>query len=244
MTLHLGAAWAALVASPLFGIALTLGAYEVGRFAFRRGRGHPLLNPVLVAIVIVAGVLLLTGVAYEQYWRGASSIALLLGPATVALAVPLFRQFDRVREAAWPILTSVVLGALTGVVSGVGITTVLGGSDELARSMAPKSATTPVAIALAEQIGGAPALTAVLTIFTGVFGAVVGPAVLTAVRVRDARVRGLALGASAHGIGTSSAFGESQLAGSFAGLAMALTAFATALVLPLLAPVLAMLLRG
>ncbi len=242
MTPHLGDAWDALVASPLFGIALTLGAYEVGRIVFRRARSHPLLQPVLVAIVLVVTVLAVTGVSYEQYWRGASYIALLLGPATVALAVPLVRQFDRVRRTAWPILTSVVLGALTGVVSGVGFTTVLGGSDELARSMAPKSTTTPVAIALAEQIGGAPALTAVLTVLTGVFGAVVGPLVLTALRVRDARVRGLAIGASAHGIGTSTAFLEGELAGSFAGMAMALTAFATAVVLPLLAPVLARLL--
>lgn len=244
MTGSLGEAWAGAVSSPLFGIALTLGAYEIGRCAFRRGRGHPLLQPVLIAIALVVGTLLLTGVSYADYWRGASSVALLLGPATVALAVPLVRQFEQVRRAKWPILTAVTFGALAGVLSGVGFTMLLGGNVELARSMAPKSATTPVAIALAEQIGGVPALTAVLTILTGVLGAVVGPAVLSAARIRDPRVRGLALGASAHGIGTSSAFVEGPVTGSFAGLAMALTALATALVLPLLSPLIAMLPGG
>jgi predicted murein hydrolase (TIGR00659 family) len=244
VTLHLAEAWAALTHSPLFGIALTLGAYQAARALWRRTGHHSLANPVLVAIALVVAVLLATGVDYADYFAGAQYIGFLLGPATVALALPLHRQARHIRRSAVPILVSVVAGAVSAIVTSMLVTPALGGSDQLALTMAPKSATTPIAIALAEASGGLPALTAVLTVLTGVLGAVAAPRVLTLLGVTDARVRGFAIGMSSHGIGTSRAFHDSALAGAFSGLAMALNALATAIALPLLLSSAPWLLRG
>lgn len=244
MTLQLAQAWSAVVDSPLFGITLTLAAYQAARVLWRRTGHHSLTNPVLVAIVLVAGVLLVTGVDYADYFDGAQYIGFLLGPATVALALPLHRQAPHIRRAAAPILVSVVTGAVCAVVAAILGTKALGGSDQLALTMAPKSATTPIAIALAESSGGLPALTAVLTVLTGVLGAVAAPRVLTLMGVHDQRVRGFAIGMSSHGIGTSRAYHESPLAGAFSGLALALNALATAVALPLLLVAAPWMLRG
>lgn len=234
MTLHLGTAWASLVHSPLFGLVLTLAAYEAARLLWNRTGHHSLANPVLVGIALVVAVLLLTGVDYADYLRGAQYVGFLLGPATVALALPLHRQARHIRRSAVPILISLVSGAVSAMVVAIVVTKALGGSDQLALTMAPKSATTPIAIALAQASGGLPALAAVLTVLTGVLGAVAAPRVLTLIGVSDPRVRGFAIGMSSHGIGTSRAFHESPLTGAFSGLAMALNALATAVALPLL----------
>ena len=142
-----------------------------------------------------------------------------------------------------PLLVSLVTGAVSAIVVAIVVTKALGGSDQLALSMAPKSATTPIAIALSQASGGLPALTAVLTVLTGVLGAVAAPRVLSLLHIQDPRVRGFAIGMSSHGIGTASAFHESALTGAFSGLAMALNALATAIALPLLLAIAPWLLR-
>lgn len=231
-------AWAAVAASPVLGVVLTLAGYQLGRTAWHRSGKHPLVNPVLVAIVVVGTVLWVADIDYDTYLRGGSFIALLLGPATVALAWPMHRELELVRRAAVPILAATAIGSGVAVVVAVTLTEALGGGEALALSMAPKSATTPVSIALAETVGGIPALTAVLTIIAGILGAVAGPRVLTWLRFRDRRVRGLAVGLSSHGIGTAQMLHESRTEGAFAGLAMALTALATSLWVPVLVPLL------
>ena len=153
----------------------------------------------------------------------------------MALAVPLHRQLARVRAVALPLMVALLAGSVTAVVSAVLLTRGLGGSDALVGSMAPKAATTPVALALTESVGGLPALAAVLAVVTGIVGAMAGPSLLTVLRVEDERVRGLALGVSSHGIGTARALQESAVVGAFSGLGMALNALTTAAVLPLLA---------
>lgn len=234
MNLHFAQAWTALVQSPLFGITLTLIAYQAARTLWRRTRGNSLANPVLVAVIVVVGVLLLFQISYDDYFTGAQYISFLLGPATVALALPLHRQARNIRRAGWAVGACVLTGAVTAVVVAITLTKVLGGSDELALSMAPKSTTTPVSIALAESIGGIGSLAAAFTILTGILGAVAGPRLLTMIRVRDERIRGLAIGMASHGIGTSRALQDSPTEGAFSGLAMALNALATAALLPLL----------
>jgi predicted murein hydrolase (TIGR00659 family) len=238
MSLHLDDAWSAVSTSPVLGVALTLAAYQLARVLWLRTGNHPGVNPVLIAIVLVGTFLWVTGIDYDTYMRGGSVIALLLGPATVALAWPLHLEMTLVRRAVVPILVSIALGSAVAILVAVTTTELLGGSEELARSMAPKSTTTPVAIALSSTIGGIPALTAVLTILTGITGAVIGPRVLTLMRVRDRTVRGLAVGVSSHGIGTAQMIQESRTEGAFSGLAMALTALATSIWLPLLVPLL------
>lgn len=233
MTLHLEETWQWLVGSPLFGVTLTLLAYAVARRLWERAGRHAVLNSVLVAIVLAGGALVLLDVDYADYMAGGRLIAFLLGPATVALALPLHLEVRLARRAAVPVVLGILVGTAVSILVALGVTGLLGGDRELALSMAPKSATTPVSIALAEQAGGIPALTAVFTILAGVLGAVAGPTVLSAFRFRDVRVRGLAIGVSSHGIGTARALEESRTEGAFAGLAMGLTALATALLLPL-----------
>lgn len=226
-----------LVSSPLFGLTATLAAYAVGRWLHRR-TGSPLLQPVVVAIVLVGGLLLVTGVDYDDYLHGGDLVGFWLGPATVALALPLHREWHLVRRSAVPILAGILAGALVSVVSAVLVTRATGGSRELALTMAPKAATTPVSIAVSAQVGGIPALTAVLTIIAGITGAVAGPWLLDRVRVRDRVARGIALGAVSHGIGTSRALHESRTEGAFSALSMALSALATSVLVPLVVLVL------
>lgn len=244
MNLEFAQAWSAVTASPLFGITLTLIAYQAARSLWRRTRGNSLANPVLVAVVIVAATLLIFNVSYDDYFTGAQYISFLLGPATVALALPLYRQSSNIRQAGPTVAVCLLTGSVTAVVVAITVTKALGGSDALALSMAPKSTTTPVALALSESVGGIGSLTAAFTIITGILGAVAAPRLLTALRVRDQRVRGLAIGMSSHGIGTSRALQDNPTAGAFSGLAMALNALVTAVLLPVLLATLPLMLQG
>ncbi|WP_244931402.1 LrgB family protein [Nocardioides sp. W7] len=222
-----------LLESPLFFLGLTLLAYQVGRAVHARTGGHAVAQPVLVAVVLMGAALLLLDVDVADYRDGTELLTFWLGPATVALAVPLHRQASRLRGLLGPLLVAVPLGAAVSVGSAVLLTRVLGGGELLERTLAPKAATTPVSIALSEANGGLPELTAALTIVAGILGAVAGPAVLTLLRVRARAARGIALGAVSHGIGTSRALAEDRTGGAFSGLSMGLTALATSLVLPL-----------
>lgn len=226
--------WVYLSASPLFHLTLTLVAYQVANWLFEKGGRNPLLNPVLGAVLMVVAVLLLTDTDYGTYFEGAQFVHFLLGPATVALAVPLYRQWHLVRRSAVAISVSLVCGSLTAIVTAVGVAWALGGSSAILSSVAPKSVTAPVAMAIAEQLGGVPSLTAVLVIVTGIFGAMFGPIVLTLIGVKDWKARGLAIGTASHGIGTARALQTNETAGAFSGLAMGLNAMATALMLPIL----------
>ena len=224
--------WDWLTRSPLLGLTLTVAGYAVGRWVHRR-TGSPVLQPVLVAVVLVAVVLLVADVPYRDYLRGGDDIGFWLGPATVALALPLHEEWHLVRRAALPVVVGIGTGALVSVVSAVLVVRMTGGSRVLELTMAPKAATTPVSIAVSGQIGGIPALTAVVTVVAGITGAVVGPWLLDRLRVRDPRARGLALGAVSHGIGTARALQESRTEGAFSALSMALSALATSVLVPL-----------
>jgi predicted murein hydrolase (TIGR00659 family) len=194
----------------------------------------PLLNPVLLAVVVVVTILGTSGTSYQTYFAGAQFVHFLLGPATVALALPLYRQIESVRRSAVAILVAILAGSLTAIVSAVGIAWLLGGSRDVLISLAPKSVTAPVAMGITEQLGGLASLTAVLVIVTGITGAMLGTYVLNALRIRDWRARGLAMGTASHGIGTARALQVNRIAGAFSGLAMGVNALATALLLPLL----------
>ena len=227
--------WVYLATTPLLGLTITLLAYIAGDWIYRRAGMQPLLNPVLIAVLALMAVLLATGTPYTTYFEGAQFVHFLLGPATVALAVPLYFNLAKLRRLWLPLLGGLVVGSLTAAVSAVGIAWLFGGSRQTLLSLAPKSVTAPVAMGIAEKLGGLPSLTAILVISTGILGAVLGPVVLDLLRVRDQATRGFALGVTSHGIGTARAFQESEQAGAFSGLAMGLNALVTALLLPLLA---------
>ncbi len=231
--------WVYLAETPLLGLTVTLAAYLAGGWLYRRARLNPLANPVLLAVALLVALLLLTDTRYETYFEGAQFVHFMLGPATVALAIPLYRHFHLVRRSALAIAVSLAAGSLTAAGTAVALAWLLGATRGTVLSLAPKSVTTPVAMGIAEKIGGLPSLTAVLVILTGITGAVGGTFVLNALKVRDWRARGLAVGVAAHGIGTARAFDVSHVAGAFASLAMGLNALATAVLLPVLVALLA-----
>ena len=232
------ALWVYLAASPLLWLTVTLIAYGVAFRIWQAAGTQPWLNPLPISVAIVIVALLVTGTPYETYFEGAQFIHFLLGPTTVALAVPLVDNWPRVRRSAVPIAIALVAGSLTAIVSAVGIAMLFGAPKAVLISLAPKSVTAPVAMAISEGIGGIPALTAVLVIVTGMTGALIATPLMNALGMKDYAARGFAVGIAAHGLGTARAFQVSELAGVFAGLAMALNGMMTAILLPLLAPLL------
>ncbi|MFD2261688.1 LrgB family protein [Lacibacterium aquatile] len=226
--------WVYLSTSPLLALTLTLIAYQVGIWLYRRGGMNPLLNPVLIAVVLLVALLLATGTDYRTYFSGAQFVHFLLGPATVALAIPLYRQFQQVKKSAKAMLLAIIAGSLTASASAVGIAWLLGASERTLRSLAPKSVTTPVAMGVSEQLGGLPSLTAVAVILTGIIGAMLATGTLNLLRIKDWRIRGFATGVAAHGIGTARAIQVNEVAGAFSGLAMGLNALATAILIPVI----------
>lgn len=230
----IGDIWVYLSTSPLLYLTLTLAAFQVGLWLFRWGRHSPLLNPVLIAVLLVVAALALTGTDYASYFDGAQFVHFLLGPATICLAVPLYRQFDRVRRSALAILVSLLAGSVAAIASALALGLLLGAGRDTLLAMAPKSVTAPVAMGISETLGGLPSLTAVLVILTGMLGAILGPWLLDRLGITDPAARGLAMGTASHGIGTARALEESELAGAFSGLAMGLNALATAILLPVI----------
>jgi predicted murein hydrolase (TIGR00659 family) len=226
--------WVYLSASPLLHLTLTLAAFVVASAVYRRVKLNPMFNPVLLSVIAIVAILTLTDTSYDQYFEGAQFVHFLLGPATVALAIPLYRQFERVKKSAVSILVSLLCGSITSAVSAVAIAWLLGASPVSMVSVAPKSVTAPVAMGITEQLGGLPSLTAVIVILTGILGAMLGPLILNLLKIQDWSVRGLAIGTASHGIGTARALQVNDVAGAFSGLAMGLNALATAILLPLL----------
>lgn len=216
---------------PLLAVAATVAAYAAARALQRRTR-LALLNPVLVAVAAIIGALRLTGVSYAEYERGGRLVGALLGPTVVALALPLALELGLLRRQARAILTAILAGSVVGMVSAVAVAALLGASPAVVRSLAPRSVTTPIAIAVSASLGGIPALSAAIVIASGLVGALVGPELLRALGIRSRTAVGLALGAAAHGLGTARAAQEGDTEAAMSGLAMALTGVATALLAP------------
>lgn len=226
--------WVYLRTGPLLWLTVTLAAYVIAQWLYERARLNPLLNPVAIAVILLVALLSATGTPYQTYFEGAQFVHFLLGPATIALAVPLYSHFGTVRAVLLPMLVALLAGAFTAVVTAVGTAALLGASFETLASLAPKSVTTPIAMGISERIGGLPSLTAVLVILTGILGAMLATPLLNALDIRDWRARGFAAGVAAHGIGTARAFHVSEVAGTFAGVAMGLNGLLTAFLVPLL----------
>lgn len=228
--------WVYLGASPLLWLLLTLGVYVVALRVQRRLGGSPWANPVLLSVATLVATLSLTKTPYERYFDGAQFVHFLLGTATVALAIPLRRQWAEVKAAMTPAVVTLLLGNVMGALVAMGILRLWGAPHELIASIGPRGVTAPVAMAIAERTGGLPSLTAVLVITSGILGATMAAPLLDAARVRDWRARGLAVGMAAHGIGTARAFQEHPLAGTFAGVAMAASTIVASVVVPGLEP--------
>ena len=224
--------WVYLSTTPLLWLAVTLCAWLAADGLARRSGRNPLVNPVLIAGAIIGLLLVASNTSYKSYFDGAQFIHFLLGPATVALGVPLYRNRRLVVRNLLPMTAALVAGALTAVASSVGIAAAFGAPREVLASLAPKSVTTPVAMAVSERLGGQPSLTAALVILTGIIGAVIVTPLMNALGLRDYAARGFAAGLAAHGIGTARAFAVDPVAGTFAGIALGLNALATAILAP------------
>jgi predicted murein hydrolase (TIGR00659 family) len=235
LTPQISELWVYLSASPLLGLTVTLLAYQGAFWLYQRSGCNPLANPVLIAVSVLVLFLTLTATSYETYFAGAQFVHFLLGPATVALAIPLYTQFRRVRAMLFPVIAGLLIGSLTAAISAVLVGRLFGASLTTQLSLAPKSVTTPIAMGIAERIGGIPSLTAVLVIVTGIIGAVGARYVFDAMKLRDPAIRGFAIGIASHGIGTARAFQVNEQSGAFAALAMGLNGALTALLVPLLA---------
>lgn len=227
-----------LMASPLPGLSLTLGAFLAAQWLYQRTGRAAWANPVAISIVIVSAVLTLGNIRYEDYFESAKFIHFLLGPATVALAVPLARLWPRLKEAWRPLTAGLLAGSVAAIVSGTALILLLGGDKVLAMSMVPKSATSPISMSVAEHLGGLPSLAVSFTLVAGMMGAIAGVSVLRLMRLESSVLGGFALGVASHGIGTARAFQVSIEMGAFSGLGMGLNGILTALLAPWMAPLL------
>lgn len=233
MTSGLSQIWVYLTASPLLWLTATLLAYQAAYAVYARSRFNPLVNPVAIAVALLVLILSLTDTPYQRYFEGAQFVHFLLGPATVALAIPLYQQFEKLKRNWLALMTGALLGGASAVATAMGVAWALGASKATVLSMAPKSVTMPIAMGIAEKIGGLPSLTAVMVMLTGILGAATARFIFNWMKVEDHDVRGFALGVTSHGIGTARAFQVSGEMGAFSGLAMGLSGVLTALLLPL-----------
>ena len=225
--------WSDLVASPLFGITLTLVVYLLAQHIYKR-LNSVWVNPVLVSIVTIIVLLKVAGVEYRDYAHGGDILFFLLGPSVVALAVPLYQRREEIWQRKRPILIGIFAGSLASIVSACGLAWALGGSREIVLSLAPKSVTTPIAISIVEKIGGVAPLTAAIVVLTGCLGAVCGPEFCRRIGITSPVATGLAVGTAAHGIGTARMFEVDRLAGAVAGLAIGLNGLMTTFLLSFL----------
>ena len=225
--------WVYLSATPLFGLTATIVTYVLAQTVYLRLNQAPSANPVLWTVLVLAALLTVSGTPYPTYFAGAQFIHFLLGPAVVALAWPLWQRRLEVRRRAVAILLAALLGGTVAALSAVGVGYALGLPTEVIMSLAPKSVTAPVAMGVAEKIGGIPALAAVFAVLTGLIGAVSGKYLFDVLGVHSFATRGFALGTAAHGIGAARALQVNADAGAYAGLALGLQVLLASFLMPL-----------
>ncbi|MBI3045115.1 MAG: LrgB family protein [Betaproteobacteria bacterium] len=224
--------WVYLSGSPLLALVLTLAAYQIGVMIYERAGLHPLANPVLIAVTLIAATITAIDMPYPKYFEGAQFVHFLLGTATVSLAVPIYKGLPSLRGRLLPLAAALLGGGVTSIVTAVALARLLGADETVVGGLYAKSLTAPIAMGVAERIGASPTLTAVFTVTTGILGAALGRFVLDAVRCREWWQRGFAIGVAAHGIGTSRAFSVHPQAGAYAGLAMGLHGVIGAIAIP------------
>lgn len=240
---HMTEIWASLSTSSLFWLTVTLFAYLIAQRLYRWSNWNSFVNPVAISILLLVLLLTFTKTPYKTYFDGAQFIHFLLGPTTVALAIPLYDLRAQLAKTWLPILLGLFAGALTAVTTTVLIAGALGASPQTILSLAPKSVTTPIAMSITEKLGGLPALSAAFVILTGVLGSIIAGPLFKFLNITTAAAQGFTLGLSAHGMGTSRAFQIDSTAGAYASLAIGLSGLTTALIAPLIMPALMQLFR-
>lgn len=219
--------------TPLLWLILTIGSYKLGIIIYEKYNKHTLLQPIIIAYAIIMSVLLITGVSYEEYFKGVEIIHFFLGPATVALALPLYNNLKHIKSLLIPIMITLVVAGVFSIAIAVGLLWVFGAELPTILSMTTKSITAPIAIITSEQIGAIPSLAVGFVIITGIIGALLGTLIFKIMKIKHDTSKGFALGVISHGIGTARAIEISEKAAAFSALAMGLSGIFTAVFLPL-----------
>ncbi|WP_291633871.1 LrgB family protein [Clostridium sp.] len=222
-----------LIISPVFGVLTSLIAYEIGIYIKKKGR-LSIFNPLLIAIIILIFFLTKLHIKYEDYNNGGQIISFFLYPATVALALPMYKKFTLFKENAIPILIGILSGAISGVICVVFTSKLFGFSNVLIESLIPKSITTPIGIVLSNQLGGLPSITVVAIIMTGIIGSIGGPFLYDVFKIKDKVALGIAMGASSHALGTARAMEIGETEGAMSGLTMAISGIVAVILYPVL----------
>lgn len=227
------AVWQQLQAEPVVWVTFTLCVYIFALTIYRRSGSNPALLPIFTSVVIIVGVLLLTGTPFPVYEQSTSLLVFMIGPATVALAVPLYSQLPRLKTVWKPIAVALMVGCFTAILSALGIAWAFGASLDVMLSLAPKSATMPIAVEVSALTGGIPSLTTVAVGITGIAGAVLTGPILKVLQISDPVIHGFTKGLSAHAIGTARAIQVGEANGAFSALGLCLNGIATAMATPL-----------
>ena len=225
--------WIYLQAEPLFWLTLTIGSYLIADFIYRKSNLFPLLNPVAISVLLVSLILIFFNIQYERYFEGAKFIHFLLGPATVALAVPIYKKWDLIVINSKAIFISLIIGSVFAILVTYLLSLYFELPKELILSLLPRSVTAPIAMGISEIIGGIPSLTAIITLITGVIGASLGIFVFDLMKLKNMDARGFSLGLASHGIGTARAMSKNKNAGVFAAVGMGLSGLVTSILVPL-----------
>ncbi|RHJ90824.1 LrgB family protein [Parabacteroides bouchesdurhonensis] len=228
-----------LAQSEVFALTLVIGTYLAATALYKKTR-ISLLHPLITSIFVIIAVLKMLGIHYESFQQGSHLIHFLLGPSVVALGYVLYEQIQYLKGNVISILTSVFIGAIVGIVSVIIIGKLMGADQALIATLQPKSVTTPIAMGIAEKAGGIPSLTAVIVVAVGIFGSIVGPVVMKVLGIESHIAKGLALGASSHGVGTAAAIQIGAIEGALSGLAIGLMGIMTAILVPVIGLILSL----
>ena len=220
--------------TPLTWLILTLLAYKIGIIIYEKSNKHTLLQPIIIAYLIIMSIILISGTTYEEYFKGVEIIHFFLGPATVALALPLYNNLKYIKELFFPILITLIIAGTFSIVIAVFLLWSMGAELVTMLSMTTKSITAPIAIITSEQIGAIPSLAVGFVIITGIIGALLGGIVFKIIKIKHDTSKGFALGLISHGIGTARAIEISQKAAAFGALAMGLSGILTSILLPII----------
>lgn len=222
-----------LLNTPIFGIVISIICFEIGIILMKKTR-FPLFNPLLVAIVMIVSILVIFNIPLDSYEMGGDMISFFLSPITVILAVPLYKQFDLVKKHFIPILLGITIGVVTSFISVVFLSKMLGLDENLCFSLIPKSITTPMGVALSDAINGISGITVIAVILTGICGAVVSPLIFKLIKLDNPVAEGIAIGTSAHAVGTSKAIEMSEIHGAMSGVSIGIAGIVTVVLVPIL----------
>lgn len=222
-----------VINSPVFGVLISIMAYEIGDLLKEKLKA-PIFNPLLIAIIILIIFLSKFNIKYDDYNNGGQVISFFLAPATIALALPLYKKFSLFKKNALPIMVGILCGAIFGIVSVIVLAKLFDFPVELTKSLIPKSITTPIGMALANQLGGIPSIAVVAIIITGILGSIIGPFLYKILNMNDKVAMGIAMGSAAHAVGTAKAMEIGETEGAMSSLTIAISVIITVIIAPVL----------